>query len=181
MSDTTNLAQLIHVDVDCPDHPNPSWSSNSSGATPGASSEKERCIRVKLTWGDALWANIAFISGTDKPPWWGDTKAGRHYNLSSLPKKKLVFFARGERGGEIVKAQIGALGDRPFGDSLPKPVVTDDLKLTKDWVRYEVDLKDVPSSQLTRICNGFGLVAERLSQPETATETQFYIDDVYYE
>jgi hypothetical protein len=50
-----------------------------------------------------------------------------------------------------------------------------------DWTRYEVDLKDIPHSELKNICNGFGVAVERASQPGTPTETQFYIDDVYFE
>jgi hypothetical protein len=174
MSDATNLAQIFQVDLECRDHPNTVW--KASGLP-----ERDRCIRIKVSWGDAAWASIAFISGSDKPPWWGDTNTGKYFNLGSLPKKKLVFYARGERGGEAIKAQIGVLGDKPYGDSLPKPIVSEELKLTQEWVRHEIDLKDVPNSDLAHICNGFSVFAERASQTGSGTETQFYIDDVYFE
>src|SRR5205085_2905093 len=109
-------------DLECREHPNMAFK---TAGTP----ERERCIRMKVTWGEATWASVAFISGPDKPPWWAETKGGRYFNLAGLPKKKLVFFARGELGGESIKAQIGALGNKPFGDSLPKPISSDDLKL----------------------------------------------------
>ena len=174
MSDATNLSQVVQIDLECHDHPN--------AITKPPTPERERCIRLKVTWGEATWASVAFISGTDKPPWWGETNTGgRYYNLGALPKKKLVFYARGDKGGEVIKAQVGALGDKPFGDSLASPVISDDLKLTQDWKRFEIDLKDAPAAELAKICNGFGVVAEQATQPGSPGETQFYIDDVYFE
>ena len=173
MSDATNLPQIIQVDLECPDHPN----TVIQAPTP----ERQFCISVKMKWSEATWASVAFISGPDKPPWWGDTSAGRYYDLSGLPKKKLIFYARGEKGGEVIQAQIGELGDKPYGDSLIKPITSGDLKLTTNWTRFEVDLSRVPSSELTNICNGFGVLAEQTSQPGAPAETQFYLDDIFYE
>lgn len=173
MSDATNLSQIIQIDVECHDHPN-----TVTKATPP---ERDFCIRLKITWGEATWASVAFISGPDKPAWWGETNTGRHYNLAALPKKKLVFYARGDKGGEVIKAQIGALGSKPYGDSLSKPIVSEELKLTQEWTRFEMDLKTATNTDLSSICNGFGVIAERDSQSGTPTETQFYVDDVYLE
>jgi hypothetical protein len=173
MSDATNLSQVVEMDVESRDHPNT--------VTKTSPPERDRCIRIKLTWGEATWASVAFISGPDKPPWWGDSNTGRYYNLNALPKKKLVFYARGDKGGEVIKAQIGALGDKPFGDSLANPITSEYLKLTADWTRFEIDLKNAPPSELEKICNGFGIVAERASQADSPGATQFYIDDVYFE
>jgi hypothetical protein len=173
MSDATNLSQVVEVDVESRDHPNT--------ITKTSPPERDRCIRIKLTWSEATWASVAFISGPDKPPWWGDSNTGRYYNLNVLPKKKLIFYARGDKGGEVIKAQIGALGDKPFGDSLANPITSESLKLTPDWTRYEIDLKNAPPSELEKICNGFGIVAERASQAGSPGETQFYIDDIYFE
>jgi hypothetical protein len=174
MSDATNLLQLIQLDLQCRDHPNTVF--RATGVP-----ERDRCIRIKVTWRDASWASVAFISGRDKPPWWGDTEGGKYYNLAGLPRRRLVFYARGALGGETIKAQIGALGDKPYGDSLPQPIASEDIKLTQDWVRHEIELKDTPAPDLARICNGFGILAERASQPGSPVETQFYIDDVYFE
>ena len=176
MSDSTssNLNQLIQVDLECKERPNTQFRSASSA-------EKDCCIKVKFTWQDATWSSIAFISGPDKPPWWGDSSSGRYYNLTGLTKKKLVFYARGEHGGENIQAQIGVLGGKPFGDSLTKPLLSEDLKLTADWARYEIDLQGVPTSELTHICNGFGIIAQLANQEGTPTETVFYLDDIYYE
>lgn len=173
MSDATNLSQIIQIDVESRDHPN----TIVKASTP----ERDFCIRLKITYGEAAWASVAFISGTDKPAWWGESNTGRHYNFGALPKKKLVFYARGDKGGEVIKAQIGALGDKPYGDSLAKPIVSDELKLTQDWTRFELDLKGATNADLGSICNGFGVLVERESQAGSPAETQFYIDDVYLE
>ncbi len=174
MSDSTNLSSLIHMDLECRDHPNMVF------RTPSAS-EPERCIRVVLNWDDATWASVAFISGPDRPAWWGDSNSGRYYNLNGLVKKKLVFYARGEHGDEVIKAQLGTLAGKPFGDSLKQPIVSDEIKLTQDWMRHEIDLGSEPSAELSRICCGFGFLVERSAQSGTVTNTTFYIDDVYFE
>jgi len=173
MSDATNLSQIIQTDVESRDHPN----TIIKPPTP----ERDFCIRLKITWGEATWASVGFISGPDKPAWWGETNTGRHYNFGALPKKKLVFYARGDKGSEVIKAQVGALGDKPFGDSLAKPIVSEELKLTLDWTRFELDLKGASNADLASICNGFGILVERESQSGSPLETQFYIDDVYLE
>ena len=172
--DTNNLAQLIRVDVENRDRPNTAFKA-------AKQNERETCIQITLNWSNAAWAGIAFISGPDKPPWWGDTSRGKHFNLSKLSKKKLVFYARGAKGGEIIKAQIGALAGKPFGDSLTEPFVSDEFKLTKEWTRHEVDLSSIPSTELGRVCNGFGIVVEQSSQPGPGTETQFSVDDIHFE
>lgn len=174
MSDITNLTQLIKVDLTCSDNPN--RVTKTSGP-----SEKDTCIRMRISWGDATWASVAFISGRDAPPWWGDTSGGRYYNLTSLAKKKLVFYARGEHGGEVIKAQIGMLGDKPYGDSLHKPVASEDITLTQDWTRHEIDLNSVANPELDHICNGFGISVERGSQGGSPDQTVFYLDDIYFE
>ena len=174
MSDTTNLTGLFNVDIECRDNPNTVFKSTGIA-------EKERCIRIKVSWDDATWGSVAFISGPDKPAWWGDTNKGRYYNLSTLTKKKLTFYSRGEKGDEVIKIQIGALAGKPFGDSLSKPFVSDEVKLTKDWTRHEVDLSGLPPAELARVCNGFGVLVERASQPGSVTQTIFYLDDIYFE
>ncbi|HXD00901.1 MAG TPA: hypothetical protein VN048_16285 [Verrucomicrobiae bacterium] len=173
-SDATNLTELIHVDLDCRENPNPD-------SKIAMSTETEQCIRVHVDWKDATWISIAFISGPAKPPWWGETNRGRYFDLSGLAKKKLVFYARGEHGGEIIQAQMGMLGDKPFGDSLHNPVIGQEMKLTQDWVRQEIDLKDLSPADLAHICNGFGVIVERANQSGSPTETQFYLDDIYFE
>ncbi len=174
MSDATNLTQLIKIDLNWREHPNTDSKNPAAG-------EPEECIRLTVSWKDSTWVSVAFISGPAKPPWWGESNQGRYFNLSSLSKKKLVFYARGETGGETIQAQLGILGDKPFGDSLHTPVLSGEIKLTKDWERHEIDLKDVPPGDLSHICSGFGVIIERASQPGSPAETLIYLDDIYFE
>jgi len=174
MSDVTNLTKLIKIDLNCTDNPNRVMKT-------AGPSEKDACIKVHINWGDATWASVAFISGSDSPPWWGETSAGRHYNLSSLTKKKLIFYARGNHGGEVIKGQIGLLGDKAFGDSLHKPVATEEITLTQDWTRHEIDLNSIAPAELEHICNGFGVAVERADQGDSANDTIIYLDDIYFE
>ena len=174
MSDVSNVLDVIKLDLSSADNPNRIM-------RPASASERDACIRVQITWGDATWASVAFISGPDNPPWWGDNKNGKYYNLAGLTKKKLVLYARGDKGGESFKVQVGVLGDKPYGDSLHKPVISEDIVLTTDWTRYEIDLKDVPAKELEHICNGFGFTVVRDNQSGSPDNTVFYLDDIYYE
>lgn len=175
MSDiTNNLTQMIKVDLEHHENPNNAFK-------PTRQSEKDACILLKVNWDNASWAGIAFISGPDKPAWWGETSRGRYYNLSSLPKKKLVLYARGQSGGEIIKVQLGVLAGKPYGDSLSKPFVSEELKLAQEWARHEIDLQPIPAAELMRVSNGFGIVVDQGSQPGPGTETQVYVDDIYFE
>jgi len=173
MSDASNATRVIKMDLQCPDDP--------CTAIQPPTPERPFCIRVTIDWDDATWAGVAFISGPSDPPWWGDTRAGWHFDLSALPKKKLVFYARGAKGGEVIKVNIGGLGDKPYGDSLINPITSQGLKLTPDWTRFELDLNSVPPSELTNICNGFSVLAKQASQPGAPAETQFYLDNIYFE
>ncbi len=174
MSDVTNMTGLIKTDLECADHPNELETASRTG-------EKERCIRAQIKWGDATWASIAFISGPDQPPWWGENNRGRHYNLSGLALKKLVFYARGDHGGESIKVQFGVLGDKPYGDSMHKAFISDEIPLTNDWVRHEIDFKNISNAELEHICNGFGVTVVRSSQSGSSDTTVFYLDDIYFE
>ncbi len=180
MSDiTNNLSSLIKIDLDCTDQPNQDQPTQGT-ATP-ASDERQCCIRTTINWGDATWASVAYIPGPDQPPWWGENDSGRHYDLSALPKKKLVFFVRGDHGGGTIKIQFGLLGNKPYGDSLHKPVSTEEITLTRNWVRHELDLSSIAPAEMAHICNGFGVNVERNNQPGGADATVFYLDDVYFE
>ena len=73
--------------------------------------------------------------------------------------KKIVFFAKGELGGETIKAL--AIGKSPDLDSTPSlnslqfEVVSPNIVLTKDWKRYEVQLDGL---DLKNVTSPFGLV-----------------------
>jgi hypothetical protein len=171
-SDATNLVEVITMDLENRDQPN--------AVIKPPTPERERCILMKISWSEATWASVAFISGPDKPAWWGDSNLGRYYDFRALPKKHLIFYARGSKGGEVIKAEIGTLGDKPYGDSIADPI-TKEVKLTADWNRFELDFTNVASRDLSHVCNGFTVAVERSAQTGSPAETEFYLDDIYFE
>jgi hypothetical protein len=169
--------KVISLDLECSSNPH-------LEAGQDVPSKDDVCMHVEMQWNLAVWAAIAFISGPDTPApgWWGDDKRGWYYDLRGLKKKKLVFWARGEKGGEVIEVQMGILGKKkPFGDSVSKPFSGELPSLTKDWTRFEIDFSGIPVSELERVCSGFVIRAEWFNQPEPSLATRFYIDDVYLE
>lgn len=124
----------------------------------------ETCIRIDFTatadWGGVVWQS--------PPNDWGDRPGG--WNLTGA--KRLTFWARGERGGEVASFQFGLLGaDKRYrdtsGGSLPN------VKLTREWRQYSIDLA---GKDLSRIKTGFAWTVAAQGAPVT-----FYLDDIRYE
>jgi len=92
-------------------------------------------------------------------------KAG---NLRTVNKES--FWARGEKGGEVVEFKVGddTLCPLPGRSSGP-------LTLTADWKPYNIDLTDL---DMKRAVDLFTWVADDLHNPQGAT---FYLDDVQFE
>ncbi len=111
-------------------------------------------------WSGAVWQNPANN--------WGTFDGG--YNLSKA--RYLKFWARGEKGGEIVSFTIGGnAANYPDSDAL----ATGSIKLSDSWHEYLVDLSEV---DLRYIGAGFGFVVKRDENPYGCT---FFLDDVRYE
>lgn len=122
------------------------------------------CVRCDYTaagdWGGVVWQHPA----ND----WGDKPGG--WNLGGA--KQLAFWARGEKGGEVVTFQLGLLGrDKRFFDTAQAKLET--VKLTSDWKEYRLD---VAGKDLRRIKTGFAWVVAGQGVPVT-----FYLDDIRYE
>jgi len=149
----------------------------------GASAGKAAatCISVKINWKSPNWVGCAFVSGPDSPAWWGEDDRGWYYDLSGLKKKKLVFFARAKGGSEVrIQVKVGILGDKKFGDSMSMPAETRWLKLSPKWTRYECDISGYTAKQLSKVCNGLTFVTNQ-DQNGGATETEFALDEIYFE
>lgn len=111
-------------------------------------------------WGGVVWQH----PNND----WGERPGG--WNLTGA--RTLTFWARGEKGGEIVSFEYGLLGgNKPFGDTGRDKL--DKIQLSKDWTRYEMDLK---GKNLTRIKTGFSWVVVGSGEPVT-----FFLDDIRFE
>jgi len=115
-------------------------------------------------WAGIFWQNPAQN--------WGDKKGG--YDLTGMTK--LTIWARGQKGGEIVKFKVGGIG---VGQSKPYPdtatIETDPIELTDAWKQYTMNLS---GKDLSYISGGFCWTAEANQNPEGAT---FYLDDIKFE
>ena len=113
------------------------------------------------------WAGVYWLQPANN---WGDQRGA--YNLTGA--KKLVFWARGDKGGETIIFSMGGVGiGRTYPDTAS--AATEPVKLTQEWTKYTIDLKD---KDLTRITGGFAWVGNVKDNSKNIT---FYIDDIYYE
>lgn len=124
----------------------------------------KQCLRVhygaKENWGGVLWQS---------PP--NDWKGERPGGLRFSGAKAMEFWARGERGGEVVSFLVGGIeGNAPYTDTCRRDLK--DVVLTNEWTKYRIDLT---GADLTRIKTAFGW-----SLASQGSEVTFYLDDVQY-
>ncbi len=122
------------------------------------------CIKVEFTdpknWGGVVWQSPA----ND----WGDAPGG----LDFTGAKKLTFWARGEKGGEVVNFSFGLIGkNKAFPDSASNQL--DKVRLTDEWSQYTIYLK---GQDLSRLKTPFVWTLATNGAPIT-----FYLDDIRYE
>jgi hypothetical protein len=138
------------------------WTQNPHGGT--------TCIQWKYVpkgsqganWAGSFWQNPANN--------WGAKKGG--YNLTGA--KKLVFWARGEKGGERL-AEVGVGGiEGEYADS--DKVSIGPIDLTKEWKKFEIDLT---GADISYISGGFYWSASGDDVPEEGIT--FYLDDIAFE
>ena len=163
---------MVTMDAECKVKPNPE-----DGEKPGDGI----CFKMSIAWAKPFWCGVAFLSGPDSPPWWGEDDRGDHYDFSTLKNKKLVFHCRGEKGGERIQVKFAVLGDKKHGDSAKFPAETKWLKLTTEWQRFELDLNKYKPSDLARIANAMTIVCNKVQQEGSPSETVFYLDTIYLE
>ncbi len=124
----------------------------------------ETCMRVSYSiageWGGVAWQSPA----ND----WGDLDGG--FNLTGATV--LEFWARGQRGGEVVNFGFGLLGaDKAYPDTTRGELTN--LQLTDQWQRYEIVIPQ--GADLRRIKTGFYWTLAGQGQPVT-----FYLDDIAF-
>ena len=124
----------------------------------------ESCIKCVFSdpkgWGGIVWQNPANN--------WGDEEGG----IDLTGAKQLSFWARGEKGDEMVEFKMGLIAkNKPFWDtgkaSLGK------VKLTKEWKQYIMPLE---GKDMSRIMTGFSWTAKGRAEPVV-----FFLDDITYE
>lgn len=128
-------------------------------------------IRVDVRFAEPWWSGLAVASVAD---YWGEKPSTAAYNLQGA--RKLIFSARGARGGEGIQVRLGITGDKPYGDSLKLPASTRWLKLSKEWQRFELDLSGL---DLKRVITPFVFVANRDYNPDGGLS--FHLDEIYIE
>ena len=128
------------------------------------------CYQVKFnrdcTATSTGWAGIYWLEPANN---WGDVKGG--FNLTGA--KKLMFWARGEKGGEVVTFKMGGVG---MGHQYPDTdtASSQPTVLTKDWKEYSIDLT---GKDLTHIIGGFAWVG---TAKENQSNITFYLANIYY-
>ncbi len=134
--------------------------------------EGKTCIKViydvACSAKSRRWAGIYWLNPPDN---WGDKKGG--YNL--IGAKKLVFWAKGEKGGEQVSEfKMGGIGyNREYPDS--DTAAIGPVILSKEWKEYSIDLRD---KDLSLISGGFAWAANVDANPNSCV---FFLDDVHFE
>ena len=129
------------------------------------------CIKVTYSpgpdrWGGLYWQNLA-----DN---WGGVPGN---DFSKKGFTQITFWARGEKGGEIIEFKAGGIHDTtlPHKDSFTGITDPKRIELTTEWVQYTIDLQE---KDLSGVIGGFCWVAAISSNPNGVT---FYYDDVFYE
>ena len=121
------------------------------------------CLKIEYR-SRSDWAGIIWQSPAND---WGDKPGG--HNLTGAGK--LMFWVRGEVGGEKVDFSFGGIrSDKPFYDTATGKV---SVELTKDWKEYSINLS---GKDLSRIKSGFAWTLRADGKPVT-----FYLDDIRYE
>jgi len=127
------------------------------------------CVKVTYTAAQKQGAGWSGVFWQNPPNNWGTQPGG--YDLKGA--KKLVFWARGDKGGEnIAEFKMGGItGEYADSDSASVGPIT----LTTDWKEYTIDLT---GKDLSSIIGGFCWVANAEANPNGFI---FYLDDIYYE
>lgn len=127
------------------------------------------CIKISYTAkgkNGAGWAGVYWQQPANN---WGTANAG--YNLTGA--KKLTFWARGEKGNEVINEfKVGGIQGE-YADTDVAGVGP--VKLTTTWKQYTIDLT---GKDLSRIAGGFCWAA---SADENPDGFNMFLDDIMYE
>lgn len=130
---------------------------------------RKSCVKIVYTAEKKQGAGWAGIYWQDPANNWGSQDGG--YNLTG--RKKLTFFAKGEKGGELItEFKMGGIQGE-YSDSTS--VSIGPIALTPEWKQYEINLE---GEDLSRVIGGFCFVVSEMENPEGMT---FYLDEVLYE
>ncbi|MBN1384598.1 MAG: hypothetical protein JW983_06960 [Elusimicrobia bacterium] len=130
----------------------------------------ETCLKFSyLAQGPEEWAGVNW---QDPPENWGESKEGG-YNLDGA--KKLIFWARGEKGGETITGfKMGGVTSRN-GDTCGVEIKPTPIILEKEWKQYTINLE---GRNLKHVITGFCWV---IGKAENENGCTFYLDEIRYE
>jgi exo-beta-1,3-glucanase (GH17 family) len=116
-------------------------------------------------WGGIYWQH--------PPGNWGDNGPG--YDLSGV--SRLLFWARGDQGGEVIEFFVGGLGSSSdsYPDTIQPAGYSGPIVLSDTWQQFEIDLRD---KNLSNVIGGFAWVA---SKCYNSGPIKFYIDDIAFD
>jgi hypothetical protein len=138
---------------------NDQWTSNPH-STP-------TCIRISYQPGPAGWAGVYWQYPNGN---WG-AKPGRKI----IGATKVSFWARGEKGKELVAFKAGGINTegRKYRDSFEKSLGP--VKLSKEWQPFEIPLG---RADTTSVIGAFSWSASQKGNPSGLV---FFVDDIRYE
>ncbi|MDD4910606.1 MAG: hypothetical protein PHR44_08040 [Candidatus Omnitrophica bacterium] len=123
------------------------------------------CVKVSYAPENEGWAGVYWQNPANN---WGTKKGG--FDLTGMTQ--LTFWARGEKGGEIIqKFVVGGIKGL-YPDSAT--VESGPIELTNTWKEYAINLA---GRDLTSIAGGFCWVANTDLSPNGVV---FYLDDIKY-
>jgi hypothetical protein len=118
---------------------------------------------VKLEGKDTIETRIEYKQGPEKG-WAGiywqhpDSNWGDEPGLDLTGAKRISFYARGERGGEIVEFISGGINSgKKYKDMYKES--TGLIPLTKEWTKYVIDLSKFKNKELSNVIGAFAWVA----------------------
>jgi len=124
------------------------------------------CVRVKYVPGEKTFAGVYWQYPDSN---WGD-EPGRKIESA----KKLVFWARGELGGENVSFRVGGIQGRKYQDSVDRALEPNPVSLTTRWQQFQIDLD---GADMSSIIGAFSWSVAKDGNPQGAT---FYLDGIAF-
>jgi tetratricopeptide (TPR) repeat protein len=120
--------------------------------TEAATIEGRPAVATKIDYkkGNKGWAGIYWQHPDGN---WGD-----RVGFSLVGAKKISFYAKGERGGEVVEFISGGISGegKSYQDGFRKS--TGAVVLNATWTKYIIDLSDLKDAQLSSVIGAFGWV-----------------------
>jgi hypothetical protein len=112
-------------------------------------------------------------------------KSTSNNGLDLVDAKRVVFFAKGETGGEKIQFVVAGKNSHTFKNLSPTNTIFKNLKfavstkevsLTNDWKKYQINLAGVVSPDLTAISHPFGFIIK--SGVPVASQIVFYLQGI---